>query len=87
MKARERVVETWRRRASSRARIEIELARSDRSKTRIEPYLSDEWFVAVGDLVKSYGRRARWSRKFTRAYQALPGLAGRETRWCISRQL
>ncbi|HEY3242726.1 MAG TPA: valine--tRNA ligase [Phycisphaerae bacterium] len=29
---------------------EIEIAHSDRSKTPIEPYLSDQWFVRMGDL-------------------------------------
>ncbi len=28
---------------------EIDLAHSDRSKTPIEPYLSDQWFVKMGD--------------------------------------
>ena len=28
---------------------EIELAHSDRSKTPIEPYLADQWFVKMGD--------------------------------------
>ncbi len=29
---------------------EIDLAHSDRSKTPIEPYLADQWFVRMGDL-------------------------------------
>ena len=29
---------------------EIELAHSDRSKTPIEPYLADQWFVKMGDF-------------------------------------
>src|SRR5262245_61173301 len=29
---------------------EIDLAHSDRSKTPIEPYLSDQWFVKMGDI-------------------------------------
>jgi valyl-tRNA synthetase len=29
---------------------DIDLAHSDRSKTPIEPYLSDQWFVKMGDL-------------------------------------
>ena len=28
---------------------EIDLAHSDRSKTPIEPYLADQWFVRMGD--------------------------------------
>lgn len=30
---------------------EIDLAHSDRSKTQIEPYLADQWFVKMGDHV------------------------------------
>jgi len=30
---------------------EIDLAHSDRSKTPIEPYLADQWFVAMGDTL------------------------------------
>ncbi len=29
---------------------EIEIGHSDRSKTPIEPYLSDQWFITMGDL-------------------------------------
>ena len=29
---------------------EIDLAHSDRSKTPIEPYLADQWFVKMGDV-------------------------------------
>lgn len=32
---------------------EIELAHSDRSKTAIEPYLADQWFVRMDDLAQS----------------------------------
>jgi valyl-tRNA synthetase len=32
---------------------EIELAHSDRSKTAIEPYLADQWFVKMQDLAQS----------------------------------
>ena len=32
---------------------EIELAHSDRSKTPIEPYLADQWFVQMHDLAQS----------------------------------
>lgn len=32
---------------------EIELPLSDRSKTPIEPYLADQWFVAMADLAQS----------------------------------
>lgn len=32
---------------------EIDLAHSDRSKTAIEPYLADQWFVKMNDLAQS----------------------------------
>jgi len=32
---------------------EIDLAHSDRSKTPIEPYLADQWFVKMGELAQS----------------------------------
>ena len=32
---------------------EIELAHSDRSKTPIEPYLADQWFVKMDELAQS----------------------------------
>ena len=32
---------------------EIELAHSDRSKTPIEPYLADQWFVKMDQLAQS----------------------------------
>ena len=32
---------------------EIELPQSDRSKTPIEPYLADQWFVAMSELSQS----------------------------------
>ncbi len=46
---------------------EIDLAHSDRSKTPIEPYLADQWFVRMGDnedgtpglAQKMHGRRLR----------------------------
>ncbi len=39
---------------------DIELAHSDRSKTPIEPYLSDQWFVRMGDSPLSpLGERGR----------------------------
>jgi valyl-tRNA synthetase len=47
---------------------EIELPHSDRSKTPIEPYLADQWFVKMGDQP---------NREFADAYaqQIHPGLA------------
>ncbi len=32
---------------------EIDLAHSDRSKTPIEPYLADQWFVKMDQLAQS----------------------------------
>ena len=32
---------------------EIDLAHSDRSKTPIEPYLADQWFVKMDELAQS----------------------------------
>src|SRR5262249_58272588 len=32
---------------------DIDLAHSDRSKTPIEPYLSDQWFVKMADLAQA----------------------------------
>ena len=43
---------------------EIDLAHSDRSKTPIEPYLADQWFVKMGDKLAAdrHGRRnGRWT--------------------------
>ena len=37
---------------------DIPLTHSDRSKTPIEPYLSDQWFVKMDDA----GARRRWTR-------------------------
>ena len=36
---------------------EIDLAHSDRSKTPIEPYLADQWFVKMDELA----RDVRWT--------------------------
>ncbi len=50
--ARDRVVDDLRERGLLGAieDREIEIGHSDRSKTPIEPYLSDQWFVRMGDL-------------------------------------
>jgi valyl-tRNA synthetase len=46
----------------------IPLKHSDRSKTPIEPYLSDQWFVKMGDLLASRDLRSwRWPRWKTAA--------------------
>ena len=38
---------------------EIDLAHSDRSKTPIEPYLADQWFVKMDELVPENGDGCR----------------------------
>jgi len=69
---------------------EIEIAHSDRSKTPIEPYLSDQWFVAMDELAQAAIEAVRDHRvtfypgRYTRTY--LDWL-GEKRDWCISRQL
>jgi valyl-tRNA synthetase len=76
----------------------IPLKFSDRSKTPIEPYLSDQWFVKMGDrddgkpglaqmamdAVTSGGRVQFFPERYARSY--LDWL-GEKRDWCISRQL
>ncbi|MGZ0163267.1 MAG: valine--tRNA ligase [Planctomycetales bacterium] len=75
----------------------IELAHSDRSKSPVEPLLSDQWFVKMGDhddgksgLAQSAmdavdDRRVRFfPQRYQRTY--LDWL-GEKRDWCISRQL
>ena len=75
----------------------IELAHSDRSKSPVEPYLSDQWFVKMDDwadgkpgLAQSAmdavdDRRVRFfPQRYQRTY--LDWL-GEKRDWCISRQL
>ena len=69
---------------------EVQLAHSDRSKTPIEPYLSDQWFVRMSTLaeramqVAEDGTVQFHPARYVRTY--LDWL--REKRdWCISRQL
>ena len=68
---------------------------SDRSKTPIEPYLSDQWFVKMGDDGKpglaqcamdavTTGRVAIHPERYAKSY--LDWL-GEKRDWCISRQL
>ncbi len=57
---------------------EIDLAHSDRSKTPIEPYLADQWFVRMGDHVDASLRdatRARVPPESRRDSSTCPGLA------------
>jgi valyl-tRNA synthetase len=69
---------------------EIEIAHSDRSKTPIEPYLSDQWFVKMEDLAERAiqavrdGRIRFFPARYTKTY--LDWL-GEKRDWCISRQL
>jgi valyl-tRNA synthetase len=69
---------------------EIELAHSDRSKTPVEPYLSDQWFVKMADLGQAAmnavqdGRVKIFPPRYAKTY--LDWL-GEKRDWCISRQL
>src|SRR6185369_14462558 len=69
---------------------EIEIAHSDRSKTPIEPYLSDQWFVKMDTLAENAMNAVRDGRvkffppRYTKTY--LDWL-GEKRDWCISRQL
>ena len=76
---------------------DIDLAHSDRSKTPIEPYLSDQWFVRMGDnrdgrpgLAQTAmdavndGRVKVFPARYAKTY--LDWL-GEKRDWCISRQL
>jgi valyl-tRNA synthetase len=75
----------------------IPLKFSDRSKTPIEPYLSDQWFVRMGDKGEgkpgfaqvamdavTLGRVKFFPERYARSY--LDWL-GEKRDWCISRQL
>src|SRR5947209_8488923 len=69
---------------------EIPLKHSDRSKTPIEPYLSDQWFVRMHELAQTAmdavtdGRVQVFPARYARTY--LDWL-GEKRDWCISRQL
>jgi valyl-tRNA synthetase len=69
---------------------ETEIGHSDRSKTPIEPYLSDQWFVRMGDLAEKAMDAVRDGRvtihpdRYARTY--LDWLSQKRD-WCISRQL
>ncbi|MDP7277545.1 MAG: valine--tRNA ligase [Planctomycetaceae bacterium] len=68
----------------------IDLAHSDRSKTPIEPCLSDQWFVKMGDLAQAAidavndGRVSFFPARYAKTY--LDWL-GEKRDWCVSRQL
>ena len=69
---------------------EIELAHSDRSKTPIEPYLADQWFVKMQDLAQSAmdavsdGRVKIIPSRYAKGY--LDWLSEKRD-WPVSRQL
>jgi valyl-tRNA synthetase len=69
---------------------DIEVAHSDRSKTPIEPYLSDQWFVKMETLAENAMEAVRkgkvkfYPARYTKTY--LDWL-GEKRDWCISRQL
>ncbi len=68
----------------------IPLKHSDRSKTPVEPYLSDQWFVQMDELAQSAidaveEKRVRFfPARYSKTY--LDWL-GEKRDWCISRQL
>jgi valyl-tRNA synthetase len=92
LKARERVTEDMEKLGlfDGREDREIDLAHSDRSKTPIEPYLSDQWFVKMGDLARramdvvENGQVQFFPKRYANTY--LDWLAEKRD-WCISRQL
>lgn len=69
---------------------EIDLAHSDRSKTPIEPMLTDQWFVKMDELAQmamdavSDGRVTIFPERYTKGY--LDWL-GEKRDWPVSRQL
>ncbi len=69
---------------------EIDLAHSDRSKTPIEPYLADQWFVKMGDLAQSAmdavsdGRVKIIPDRYAKGYQ---DWLSEKRDWPIGRQL
>ncbi|HEY7331274.1 MAG TPA: valine--tRNA ligase [Gemmataceae bacterium] len=92
MKVRERVTEDMENLGlfDGREDRDIDLAHSDRSKSPIEPYLSDQWFVKMGDLARKAmdvvenGQVQFFPKRYANTY--LDWLAEKRD-WCISRQL
>src|SRR5262245_3621432 len=75
---------------------EIDLAHSDRSKTPIEPYLADQWFVKMGDTNGQPGLAQKCMHVVTSSRVTItpPRYAksyldwlGEKRDWCIGRQL
>jgi valyl-tRNA synthetase len=98
-KARERVTEDMEKLGlfDGREDREIPLKHSDRSKTPVEPYLSNQWFVKMGDRddgrpglaqlamdAVASGRVQVFPERYAKTY--LDWL-GEKRDWCISRQL
>ena len=70
--------------------MDIEVGHSDRSKTPIEPFLSEQWFVRMGELAGAAMEAVSDGRvRFTPARYAKTYLdwLGEKRDWCISRQL
>jgi valyl-tRNA synthetase len=76
---------------------EIDLAHSDRSKTPIEPYLADQWFVKMGDhedgrpglaeMTMDAVRDGRVKIVPPRYAKSYLDWLGEKRDWCIGRQL
>jgi valyl-tRNA synthetase len=69
---------------------QTEIGHSDRSKTPVEPYLSDQWFIAMGDLAEWAMEAVRDGRvRFhpDRYASSYLDWLGQKRDWCISRQL
>ncbi|MEZ6130809.1 MAG: valine--tRNA ligase [Planctomycetaceae bacterium] len=68
----------------------IPMKYSDRSKTPIEPFLSDQWFVKMDELAQSAmdavsdGRVRIFPQRYSKTYM---DWLGEKRDWCISRQL
>jgi valyl-tRNA synthetase len=90
--ARQRVTEDMERLGfyEGREDREITLPFSDRSKTPIEPLLSDQWFVRMADLAQKAidavhdGRVRFFPERYAATYL---NWLGEKRDWCISRQL
>ena len=69
---------------------ETEIGHSDRSKTPIEPMLSEQWFVKMADLAETAMEAVRDGRVqfFPKRYEKMYlDWLGEKRDWCISRQL
>ncbi len=69
---------------------QIPIMHSDRSKTPIEPYLSDQWFIRMDNLAQNAmdvvddGRVSFFPARYAKTYM---DWLGEKRDWCISRQL